>query len=238
MGTLIPTDPTKSAIQWCEPSLDGKLSALLDRRESYSEMPVIGPKSAAQLQAFVDAIPASLPRRDQVEKLVGLLRMSLATQSVGEFEADALLEQYWLGLRDVALESLHHAYTTIIREDRWFPAVSRIRDAAEASVPSRYRQRRLIAKSLLLKHRNEWREPIAEHDIAEPAEVAEILASLSAAGGPASQMVTPTPRPKRRYCSVCLFASDNPLTAECLTNRGALCGLSAEFVAAVAEAAE
>lgn len=37
-------------------------------------------------------------------------------------------------------------------------------------------------------------------------------------------------RPRRRYCSVCFFASDNPLTEECTGNRGASCGLHPDFV--------
>lgn len=64
-----------------------------------------------------------------------------------------------------------------------------------------------------------------------------IRARLPVAEKPAPYVTATTPRPKIRYCSVCLFASDNPKTGECMTNRGAQCGLSADYVAPVAEAA-
>jgi hypothetical protein len=178
-------------------------------------MPVIGPNSAAKLRAFVEAPQPGQPRREEVDKLVVLLRTSLPAKAASEVEGGALLDQYWLGLSDVPVDALRHAYTVIIREDKWFPTVARIREASAGSAPSDYRARRLVAKTLLLKHRNEWREPLVDQIGPDDAKLlTDTLASMTDALL-APEAATALERPKRLYCPTCYIAMDNPAVADC-----------------------
>jgi hypothetical protein len=173
---------------------------------------VIGPKSAAALQAFVDAPQPGLPRKDQVGNFVGKLRMALPGKNMSVDEGDTLLEQYWLGLNDVPLTSLHHAYATILREDSWFPTIARVREAASQSSPYAYRVRKLVAETLLMKHRNEWSPPVEE---ISPEDMAQLRRTISEAVSPKTDMPEPSRRAPVAYCPTCHFSLDNPAVDDC-----------------------
>ena len=180
MGEVAKIENRKSLTRWSEPFLETRLCELLDRRDSFNDMPVVGPRTAAALQEFIDAIPPGLPDRSDCDRLVGLLANALPKQRGSDIEASALLDQYWLGLQDIPLDGLRFAYLRVLKDDRWFPTVARIREMARGSKVDLYRVRCRVAQALLTKHRREWSEPAG--DMASPEQVAEIRRMIENVG--------------------------------------------------------
>lgn len=142
---------------------------------TYSSLPVIGPRGAAEVRTFL-ATPEP-PRVEQktIDQLIALLSTALPRRRTSSMEANALLEQYWLGLKDLPHDSIDHAHGVILREDDWFPTVKRIREAAATSPAVRHAVRRNVAKILLMKHQQEYQPPIAPDELCTPDEARAVL---------------------------------------------------------------
>lgn len=171
MGKIVKLERPNQLTRFSPPVLDDKLRDLLGRYRGLSDAPIVGPKTAAALQAFVDA-PAvpPMPTQNDVEQMLMLLATVKARRKTADAEADALHELYWQGLKDIPLDDLRHAYDVLLKSSPWFPDISEIRKAADGGPVKRYRMRKVIAKSLIAKHEQEWMppcEPITPEQIAQ-----------------------------------------------------------------------
>jgi len=143
---------------------------------SLTSAPVIGPKAADALRAFVAPTDApAMPGKGDVEAMLGLLASVKRRRQNSEAEASAQLEQYWQGLRDVPLDDLRHAYDVLLKGSPWFPDISEVREAARGGPVAAYRRRCLAARSLIAKHEREWVAPVAVCSPEEAAQARRLL---------------------------------------------------------------
>jgi len=182
MSQLAKTETTQNRpTRWSAPSLDARLSELLGGYTTMSSARVVGPKTAADLQAFVEASEDyPMPARPDVEAMLGLLASIKRRRQGSDAEASAQIELYWHGLKDVALDDLRHAYDVLLKGSPWFPDVSEIRKAAAGGPVSRHLRNVVAAKMLIRKHREEWREPVQR---ATPEQVAQVKAMMGEGKG-------------------------------------------------------
>ncbi len=150
----------------------------MSRSDSYNDSPVVGPKTAAQLRAFL-AMPDvhAMPEREQMDMMIGRLALATAQAKVSEAEANERLEAYWLALHDLPLEDLRWAYAELVKTATFLPTPAEIR--AKAQYPGAMRAfRRTRAQMLLTKHEGEWSEPV---EYVKPEEIAQIKADVAKA---------------------------------------------------------
>lgn len=139
-------------------SLSAKLRALLDDPSPTSDLPVVGPVTAAALRDLA-AIPEPADATpEQVESMLARLSLAKPKRGSGDAEAAELVKIYARALRGVAAVDLAYAYDKIVAEDRWFPGVERILDLASLSRGQRsyYRSR---ARRIVQRHEREWSPP-------------------------------------------------------------------------------
>ncbi len=140
-----------------------------------NDTPVVGPKTAAALQAFAaepEPDPATQP---QVETMIGKLAMATAQSKVSEAEAEARFELYWLALRDVPLPDLRGAFLDLLRSSKFLPTPAEIRTAAlKRGAVRKYAKSR--ARHLAWKHEQEWRP---QEELVDPAEVRALLGNAA-----------------------------------------------------------
>jgi len=188
MGQIAKLDTTTTGqlTRWSAPLLDAKLSGLLTNYTSLVDSPVIGPKSAAALQAFVDAqAQPTPPRREDVETMLGLFATAgKRRRQSSEIEAAAQLDLYWRALSDLPLEDLRFAYDKLMKESPWFPDISDIRKAATGGPVTAHQRRRSIAKALIGKHQREWEPPCDVITPEEAAKVREMIEGAAATSAP------------------------------------------------------
>jgi hypothetical protein len=110
---------------------------------------------ARQLAAIEEGlIPA---QRWQIESAVGTLALGYPAMKVTAEEADARLALYAQELRDLPPDILTAACSKAVRECKFFPSVSEIRERAGDFARRQWRASRL--KHLIAKHDREYREP-------------------------------------------------------------------------------
>lgn len=140
-----------------------KLTELLLSGDS----PVVGPNTAAQLQAFADEPEPAAPTQDQIDTLVGKLALATAQARVSDAEASARLEMYWLALRDLPIEDLRGGFVELLRNSTFMPTPAEVRSAAiQKGALRRYAKSR--ARHLVWKHEQEWKpagETVAPEDL-------------------------------------------------------------------------
>lgn len=149
--------------------LDAKLAELVLSWDS----PVVGPKSAAALQAYAAQPEPPLADRAQVETLVGKLAMATAQPKTSEAEATARIELYWLALRDLPVDDLRAGFVDLVRACTFLPTPAEVRTAAQRHGALR-RHTKSRARYLAWKHEQEWRP--SNDDRVDPAEVRALLA--------------------------------------------------------------
>jgi len=185
-----------------------------------TDSPVVGPKTAKQLAAFADEPEPPLASRDQVDVMITKIAIGTAQARTTDAEASEKLEMYWLALRDIPLDDLRWAFGEIIKTATFLPVPAEVR--AVALKPGLKRQNmKSRARYLAWKHDQEWAPPIPDDDLVDLGELRATLESVTASVKPEPERVE---QPKRHYCKVCLFASDNPLVAECQAEN---CGMRA-----------
>lgn len=185
MGQVSRIEPRQSRVtRWSAPLLDEKLSGLLASFRGFRDAPVVGPKAATALQQFLDnGNEAPLPSRDDLESMLGLLAAVKRSRNASDAEAEGQLDQYWLGLRDVPLDDLRHAYEALLKSSPWFPDISEIREAAQSGPVAKHRRRRIIAQAIISKHKAEWRPPVEPISPEQFAQVKALLAQSNEGHG-------------------------------------------------------
>lgn len=181
MNAISRIDPqtTKSVTQWREWSLPDKLNGLVSRGSSFDHMPVIGPKSAAELRRFIEHSAPPLVQRNQVDTMLAKLSIALPKSQSSEAEAIERLDLYWQALKHHALVDLHQAFGELLRTCRFFPTIAEI-EAAVKPIAGRRTSRIVQARMLLLKHDREWKAPILDDELEDPAAVAAFLSEVRA----------------------------------------------------------
>jgi hypothetical protein len=175
MGNIVEfSHQANHVTRWSAPQLESKHERLLESYTSLSSAPVVGPKTAASLQAFLDAdIDPPMPTRKDVTAMVGLLANVKRMRDSTDEEAAGRMDQYWQGLKDIPLDDLRHAYDVLLKGSPWFPDISEIRKAADGGPVKRHRIRRAVAESLIRKHESEWEPP---HEPLTPEQLAQVKA--------------------------------------------------------------
>lgn len=139
------------------------------------DSPIVGPKSADQLRAFVAEPEPPTATRDQVDVMIGKLAMATAQSKVSPVEADGRLDLYWLALNDVPVADLRWAFTELLRGSKFLPTPAEVRTKAlQPGCVRKYAKSR--ARHLVWKHETEWR-PAAE--LLAPDEAKALLATIN-----------------------------------------------------------
>ncbi|MCK0531466.1 hypothetical protein [Sphingobium agri] len=149
---------TSPPIRWSEPSLPAKLDALLEENRSFTDLPVVGPVSAAHLREYVASCQPPMPAREQIERMIGRIAVMMPSPKLTDKEAAERLSLYGRALSVHALPDLHAAFDVIVRTCRFFPTVAEI-EAIIAPIKGRRTRREGTARMILLKHEREWSEP-------------------------------------------------------------------------------
>lgn len=165
-----------------EPPLSDRLSALLDSGDS----PVIGPKSAAALQQWLDAAPVlDLITEARLDNLVSRLALATKERKLSDKEATERLDLFWSVLRGLPIVDLGLAAKDLLRTHTFMPAPAEVyRRAAAHRAKREYRKSR--ARHLIWKHGVEYRNPTPGMTDEGRERFAEILAK---AGQPNSVTV-------------------------------------------------
>ncbi len=159
-----------------EPPLSDRLRAVILSRET----PVVGPKAAAALQAFLDAPrpPQQMPDQTKIETMIARLAMATKERQTTLEEAHERLDLYWRVLRNVPLTDLRAAFDDLLRTCTFMPTPAEVLKACEA----RTARREFVvsrAKHLLWKHHTEWRPPV-DADLVTRDELERIKAKVAA----------------------------------------------------------
>lgn len=175
------TDQTALAVQQTTnlpthssaPALSSKLSELLLSGDS----PVVGPKTAGELQAYLDAPQPDweLPTPDRVQNLVSRMSLATAKSRISPEEAKETLDLYWRALKDIPIQHLGLAFDDLLKTATFMPKPAEIR-AAALKYTARFDYLRSRARHLVWKHQMEYVAPPA--DPMPPEEVAALLASV------------------------------------------------------------
>lgn len=138
-----------------------KLSELVERKMTLSDMPVIGPVSADHLRAFVAASTPPAPEIEQVETMLAKLSLALPKAKASDIEADERINIYWAELKTYALPDLQRAFSVLLRICTFFPTIAEI-EAAVAPIRAKRMARANRADMLIMKHEREWQPPLAD----------------------------------------------------------------------------
>lgn len=147
---------------------------------SMNEMPVIGPKSAAELQSFIDHPEPPPAEVTWIRKQIGLLSQK-PSRRMGTLDAEMIVETFERLLKGYSRADLGYAFGQIMRKSKWFPDVADVIEYADYSVTQRS-TKRVRAKMLIMKHERDWTPPIPEDQIIKPEEVQALLAEMKLAG--------------------------------------------------------
>ena len=181
--TAITTRTAAPPTQWCEPAKPLKLSGLLDQRLPLPDLPVIGPVSAGQLRAYVDACQPPMPELEQINRMLTRLANMMPSPRLSDDEAAERMATYRRALAGHALPDLYAAFDQILRKCRFFPTIAEIEQII-APIRAKRMARVNRAGLLLMKHEREWTPPVA--DVVSIDEVAalrrEARDGLAAAG--------------------------------------------------------
>jgi hypothetical protein len=159
--------------------LSDKLSALLASGDS----PVVGPKTADALQAYLDGPwpEPERPTQDRIDAMVSRLSLATKERRPSEQEARERLDLYWRALRDCTMLDLAAAFDDLLRTSTFMPTPAEVFQRASAAKAKReYRKSR--ARHLVWKHKQEWRKPIPD-DQRITAEEFQALRSIVAGSG-------------------------------------------------------
>ena len=164
--------PTSPPTRRSEPLLSDRLSELLDSGDS----PVIGPKSAAALQQWLDAAPVlDLITEDRLDNLVAKLALATKERKLSDTEAKSRLDLFWSVLRGLPIVDLGLAAKDILRTHTFMPAPAEVyRRAAAHRAKREYRKSR--ARHLIWKHGVEYRNPTPGMTDDDREKFVEILA--------------------------------------------------------------
>lgn len=124
------------------------------------ELKVPGPKGVAELRAFVafHANPV-MPSDDEIENVVAALAAVLPRRKEDGATAAAKTETYCRALADVPIADLTAGRDWLMLNTQWFPTIYEIRKAAgRFGGPRAAKVAR--ARILILRHEEEWREPV------------------------------------------------------------------------------
>jgi hypothetical protein len=142
-------------------------------------MPIIGPKTAAELRIFVEHPEPPMAEISWIENQIGLLSIKPKRRS-SVMEEKMLIDVFVDVLQEIPRLDLGYAFGRLIRENKWFPDVSEIVELANISRGKR-NYKRSRAKALIMKHEQQWLDEKTAADWVKPEEVAKLVKSLSAA---------------------------------------------------------
>ena len=188
--TAITKRPEVQPIRWSEPALPSKLSALLDQRRTFTDLPVIGPVSAGHLRAYVASCQPPQPEPEQVNRMLTRMANNLAAPRLSDDpeEAERMAHDRLETCRRIlcrhAVPDLHDAYDAILLRCRFFPTIAEIEEII-APIRAKRMARANRADMLIMKHEREWKEPQPLLTVDEAARLGRILAAPLAGDGEA-----------------------------------------------------
>lgn len=114
---------------------------------------------------------------DKIEGIVAYLAMGFPSQRLSDAEAEARLAIYVEGLSDLPEEVLQEAARAAVRKCKFYPTVKELRDLAWPHF-NRLQWPGVVLRSLIMKHDNEWREPIPEGQRVRPEQLRSLAKRL------------------------------------------------------------
>lgn len=145
-----------------------------------NEMPVVGPKTAAQLQAFIDHPEPPIADTDWIQKQITMLSIKPSRKQTVS-DAKMILQTYTSMLKSYSRADLGYAFGRLMRESKWFPDISEIIQLAE--FPKSQRNfKKLQARTLIMKHERDWIDKSEDKEAVDPEEVRALINELSVGG--------------------------------------------------------
>lgn len=182
MATHLATAPQLPPTRSCEPSLPAELIEPFEAAltSSYATLPVVSPDVAGAIPVAIAGFEQMLApsSADEIERMVTNLSLLYPAAKLSDAEAGARVELYVRLLRDVPFDILSAAFKRVAQTSRFFPTVAEIREAAAKRLSERHAKIYAL-RQLLMKHRREYRAPVAELSDEDRAEVQAMLAGLS-----------------------------------------------------------
>jgi hypothetical protein len=138
------------------------LESIVDRPMPGITERVINPAERACLARLAAEYERALvpAPRSAIEESVAMLSLAYPALKATPQEAAARIELYAQALADIPPDVLHDACMKALRESRFFPSVSEIRERCAGLALAHYRLGRI--NYLIAKHDAEWRDPEPE----------------------------------------------------------------------------
>ena len=179
MGTEITTtNKAQDLAQWSKPSLPKNLDLLVSSNDSLAQMPVVGPKTAAILQAFCDHPEPPAVDQNWLLNQLGTLALK-PMRKLADVEASAVIQRDLKLLSGYPQADLGYAIGRLTRESKFYPEISEFIKMVEYPANMRAAKKHQAWK-LLHKHKTDWREPIPESELVTPEAIAQIKAEVDA----------------------------------------------------------
>lgn len=145
-----------------------------------NEMPVVGPNTAAELQAFIDHPEPPQAEVDWIQKQITMLSIKPSRkQSVSD--AKMILQTYTAVLKPYSRADLGYAFGRLLRENKWFPDISEIVELADYPRAQRNFKKHQ-ARALVMKHKRDWIDLSEDKEVVDPEEVRALIKELSIGG--------------------------------------------------------
>ena len=143
------------------------LSSLVD--SPYPGIPdrIVTPTERTELSEIAEGYERALipAQRSEIEEAVAMLSLAYPALKATPQEAAARIELYAQALSDLPPSVLQAACMSALRECRFFPSVSEIRERSGDLSKMRWRLSRM--RHLIAKHDAEWREPEPEEKLSD-----------------------------------------------------------------------
>ena len=142
---------TLSSVPCCDP----RLAALVAEAPAFSHVCTPAERAAlAELAAATEAaLTPAAPR--EIRRMIGKLALGFPAAKASDLEAEARLELYAEGLADLPADILGGACARALRECRFFPSVSEIRERCGMLAVRRWELSRI--RTLIATHDRGWR---------------------------------------------------------------------------------
>lgn len=168
-----PAIPAHRTILSSAPCCDPRLAALVAEAPAFSHVCTRGERAA--LAGLADRVQAALvpaaPR--EIRRMIGKLALGFPAAKASDLEAEARLELYAEGLADIPADILGAACARALRECRFFPSVSEIRERCGALAVRRWEASRI--RTLIATHDRDWRPEAPPITAAQRARLAQIV---------------------------------------------------------------
>jgi hypothetical protein len=168
------TTRSQVATRYSGLALSAKLQGIVDRTRSFSDIPIVGPKTAQEARAALREFETheSGTGEDQVERLMLKLATVFPNTHGGIAQAAEKMRLYAELLQDIPYDILSAAFRSCALKHKFFPTVAEIREEALPAMHKRLWPVTVL-RELVRRHERDWTPPIKNP--MDPVEVKAVL---------------------------------------------------------------